>query len=263
MGSCGFCECNMQPLTLAEIRTVNHEVLNKFTDAELANILNLAYSDSVGFNAVDFDDIWREEIIVEFAALDQFNVHEHPYYNADPMGIKLSDLAAKLLALTKLDKHPYVNACRILNIAAKLLISKDHKFTNQWLNERRILQTIPKGHTTNRELDAFYKIMQITVRDLLNLPADDMIHPGNLKRKLVNYVENRCKLKDGITLNEIRDLMGVALWADIINKVKQNPKLDPEEIKQQFKDVNDMIEEVYLSPVLTWVRVAYLHRVLH
>ena len=250
-------------LTTAEIKAVDHVILSKATDTEINKVLDLVSSNSAPLNIIDFDDIWRDELLFEFAALDQFVTHEYPYYNADPVGIQLADIAAKLLARTTLDKHPYANACRILNIAAKLSLSKDLEFIDLWLKERRVIQTIPKGHTTNRELDAFYKIIHITVRDLLNLPQDNIIHPNNLRHKLVNYVENRCKRKDGITLNEIRDLMGVAVWADILNKIQQNPKLDPEEINQYFKDISHMIDEVYICPVITWVRVAYLNRTLN
>ena len=248
-------------LTLEQIKELDHFGLNMLSESEISDALNVA-SYPLGDPLVCSDNDNHQSLALVFwlAAEDYISFLDPPYYVQDSIGIQLTEIAMKLNARTKYVKHPYVYASRILEITAMSVIVNGSEYTRLWVKKYNLLQKLPKGWTTDLSLDIFYKLIQLTIKDLIGMPNESIPHPYTIKQKLVSYLKHQLIVHTPTkTLPEPRAIIGLALWADILNRI-QRRLTNSEEIGERFNSIDKIMGDMYNFQGIMWARAAYVSK---
>ena len=203
---------------------------------------------------VDDDDIWLKALAFLFSASDGLE-KRHPYYYVhDANSISIAKIALRLYVLIKPDKDPYVQTCRFLQIAALSNITEDYDFINKWMHERKVLQTIPKGHYNDKTLHFFYQLSHHTINYFLNKNTAYLSCVDTLYRQIINSVNDFARFHKDTYL--IIYLMGLGIWCRLLSCMRK--AIDVDTTIQFIKDITKILEnDVYLFPSWLWTRSSF------
>ena len=248
-------------LTIAEIKALDHFGLDLLSEIDLTKALEIAVKPMGDPLVVCEDkDVKADSLslIFSLAAEDYISFLDPPYYVQDSVGLQLTEIAMKLSVLNKYVHHPYVYASRILEITAMSVVVYGPETTLKWATKYDILQKLPKGYTADRELDAFYKLVRLTVLDLIGLTDHSLPDPYTIKQKTLAYLKHQLVVHGPTrTLMEPRFMVGIALWGHILHKIRQRDTTT-EDIGEKFSAIDKLLGDMYNFQGIMWARAAFV-----
>ena len=139
-------------------------------------------------------------------------------------------------------------------------MGNDVEFAKRWLMEKHILHGIPKGHYSDPVVHHLLEATQFTVRDLAGLPTEDTPVPTTILNRLNSRLNNIGSGSQTVDRDEAISLMGIYGWIKAI-KISRTAG-DTEEFSNVFKVATELLQDVYLTPALAWVRTAYAMQII-
>ena len=106
----------------------------------------------------------------------------------------------------------------------------------------------------------FQQAAQFTVRDLAGLPTEDTPAPTAILNRLNSRLNNVGSGGRTVYRDEAISLMGIYGWVKAI-KISRTAG-DTEEFSNVFNVAAELLQDVYLTPALAWVRTAYAMRIV-
>ena len=196
----------------------------------------------------------------DLAAAEALDKYGEGHYNGSPEGQTLARAAARLAAVCKQQHHPHVAACQALRTVALAAVGRDQAFARRWLVESRFLHGIPKGSLAGAVEHHFLQAAHITLRDLARLPpAPDVPPPSAVEARVLSRLNHMGAHGKKGDYNEVIGLLGIYGWIKAVNAART--ATDTQEFTECFKVAIELMQDVYLSPALTWVRSAYAARI--
>lgn len=186
--------------------------------------------------------------------------HEAGNYNGNTEGQVLAQLAARLAAVCRAKHHPHILTCQALKVVSLAAVGHDTAFAQQWLDEKSILNGIPKGSLTGPVENHFLQAAHLTIRDLARLPpADDAPAPTAVEHQIASKLNHMGAHGRKGDYNEVIGLLGIYGWVKAVNLSKATN--DVQEFSAMFKAATELLQDIYMSPALGWVRTAYAMRI--
>ena len=196
---------------------------------------------------------------ITFAATTAVDTYQEPYYHEHQEGPTLARLAARLWAVIPGRYHPHILACNAMNVVAMSAAGDDTEFARRWLAERNILSGIPKGNHRHEDGHFFNQAVHATLRDLAQLPPDpDVGTPDTVLRRVKAHIESRA-LSKTMEYGEAVTLLGITAWMSGARTA--GISTDHEDANKDFDIMNKIMNDVYATPALSWVRCAYNRRI--
>lgn len=202
------------------------------------------------------DDLWLKELAFLFPLADLLKIYDTPYYSYNIDALNVAAVALRLSALIRSKGHPYIQACHMLQTASLASIVGDDKFTNKWLCDLKVSNTIPKGHYQNKTLHYFYQLSYHTIIYLLDCKINSINHITVLAKQINNYVDFFIISDLKIDIHEFEYLVGLAVWSKFLVEVRKN--IDINTMVQYLDDLNKIMKnDLYFAPSLSWIRAAF------
>ena len=202
---------------------------------------------------VEDEDLWLKSLAFLLPAATGLHKNESCYYSYDEYTINILRIALRLHALPRHNKHPYIQSCHFLLVASLVNITEDYSFGNKWLNELKVLQTIPKGHYNDKILHYFYQLSHHTINYFFNQYVEYLPHINTLNQQISNTINDFMRRSNDAY--QLIDLVALGLWAKLLLEIKKDSNIDS--IICILKDISKLVEnDVYLYPSWTWIRSA-------
>ena len=124
--------------------------------------------------------------MLNFAAADLLDIHDAPFYSADPAGVTAARFAARYSTRVHVRHQPWATLSHSLETAALLAIADAPEQTNRWLRERHILESTPLGSHSNVGQHHLRQLFHIMVRLLTGHCRANTPNPQAVAQQLDN-----------------------------------------------------------------------------
>ncbi|MDE0360661.1 MAG: hypothetical protein OXI74_05785 [Rhodospirillaceae bacterium] len=197
----------------------------------------------------------------DLAAAEALDKYGDDHYNGSTEGHILARIAARLAAACRDQHHPHVTTCQALKTVAPAAAGQDQDFARRWMTEKRILPAVPRGSLSGPVEHHFLQIAHVTIRDLAGLPpAPDTPPPSAVEARILSRLTHMGAHGRKGDQDEVIGLLGIYGWVKAVRISKT--ATDTQEFSAMFKASVELMQDVYLSPALSWVRTAYAARIV-
>ena len=245
-----------QPANTIPQEILNHWSYTAIPDDRRQSILNFITDPDPSWDIMCPETAHPGYLMLNFAAADLLGIYDAPFYSDDPAGVTASRFAARYSSRIHERYHPWAQLSHALETAALLAIADEPDQTARWLQERRILASIPTGSHSDVAYHHLLQLFHITLRLLTGHSRENTPNPKTVALQLDTLVRSYAKPDaPPVQVGTFYYLLGLRVWAEAMVHHQTNPNLHRcnFELTPVIKAINDL----HLTPPLYWMRAAF------
>lgn len=204
------------------------------------------------------NNLSTSRLAFSMAAAELLGIHGQPHYNGNPAGRQAAAITARLTVANGSIHHPLARAANTLETASLFIASGNAEELRRWVNDHKVYERFPAGHTTVPWLHHYYRITRSTIAAITGItpkrhPPDDA---QTLAHRIHSAIE-RYTQPDAppIDVAVFYHYLGLRVWAEAL--VKHYRFVPADEVADAFTAATKVINDVYLTPPMYWVRAAF------